>query len=195
MLFVRQFRAGSGRDSLEPPGGLLDPGEDPCSATARELLEETGYAGDPPELLGSAYSNPSLMSSRIAIVVIRNARPVAAPKPDDLEEVALELVPARAVPRLIRDGTIDHALSVMALLWYFAAIFPGPLARPKHRRNTIRAILLYTAVFALALGLVMNLKGPFGAEPVVAVIPALVITIAFSAVKNLVVSDSRLMKP
>jgi len=48
VLLVRQFRAGSGRDSLEIPGGLVDPGEDPCTAGARELLEETGYAGDPP---------------------------------------------------------------------------------------------------------------------------------------------------
>ncbi len=31
VLLVRQFRAGSGRDSLEIPGGLVDPGEDPCA--------------------------------------------------------------------------------------------------------------------------------------------------------------------
>ena len=48
IVMVRQFRAGSRRDSLETPGGLLEAGEDPCTAGARELLEETGYAGDPP---------------------------------------------------------------------------------------------------------------------------------------------------
>ncbi|HWT79294.1 MAG TPA: NUDIX hydrolase, partial [Candidatus Methylomirabilis sp.] len=32
VLLVRQFRAGSGRDSLEIPGGLVDPDEDPCRA-------------------------------------------------------------------------------------------------------------------------------------------------------------------
>jgi ADP-ribose pyrophosphatase len=41
VLLVRQFRAGSKRDSLEIPGGLIDPGEDPCAAGARELREET----------------------------------------------------------------------------------------------------------------------------------------------------------
>src|SRR5262245_52628546 len=46
VVLVRQFRAGTRRDSLETPGGLLEPGEDPCAAGARELLEETGYAGD-----------------------------------------------------------------------------------------------------------------------------------------------------
>jgi 8-oxo-dGTP pyrophosphatase MutT (NUDIX family) len=129
MLFVRQFRAGSGRDSLEPPGGLLDPGEDPRAAGARELLEETGYAGDPPEFLGAAYSNPSIMTSRIIVVVVRNARRVAEPKLDHGEEVSVELVPAEDVPGMIREGKIDHGLSVLGLLWWLARdarVFNGP---------------------------------------------------------------------
>lgn len=125
VVFVRQFRAGSGRDSLEPPGGLLDRDEDPCTAGARELLEETGYAGDPPEFLGAAYSNPSIMTSKISVVLVRNARLVAPPEPDDHEEVIVELVPARDVPRLIREGAIDHALSVMGLLWWLYGEAPG----------------------------------------------------------------------
>lgn len=120
LVMVRQFRAGSGRDSLEPPGGLLEPGEDPCVAGARELLEETGYAGDPAVLLGSAWSNPSIMSSRISFVVVPNARRVAEPKPDELEELAVELVPAGSVAAMIGDGRIDHALSVLGLLWWEA---------------------------------------------------------------------------
>jgi 8-oxo-dGTP pyrophosphatase MutT (NUDIX family) len=118
VLLVRQFRAGSARDSLEIPGGLVDQGEDPCSAAARELLEETGYAGDPPEFLGTLYSVPSLLTSRISTVVIRNVRKVAEPDPDHNEELVLELVPAREIPRLIREGRIDHALVVAGLLWW-----------------------------------------------------------------------------
>ncbi len=120
MIFVRQFRAGSRRDSLEPPGGLVDAGEDPCAAAARELLEETGFAGDPPVLIGSAYSNPSIMTSRIHVTVIRNARRVAAPKLDHAEEVAVEFIPARDVRGMIDAGSFDHALSVLALLWWLA---------------------------------------------------------------------------
>jgi ADP-ribose pyrophosphatase len=120
VLLVRQFRAGSGRDSLEPPGGLLEPGEDPREAGARELLEETGYAGDPPRLLGALWSNPSLMSSRISTVLITGARRVAEPRLDHGEEVAVELVAEEAIPRLIREGRIDHALAVVGLLWWKA---------------------------------------------------------------------------
>jgi 8-oxo-dGTP pyrophosphatase MutT (NUDIX family) len=127
VLLVRQFRAGSGRDSLEIPGGLVDPGEDPCRAGARELLEETGYAGDPPEFLGTLWSNPSLLTSRISTIVIRNARLVAEPDPDHNEELTVERVPAREIPRLIREGRIDHALVVTGLLWWSAAKTPGML--------------------------------------------------------------------
>lgn len=120
VLLVRQFRAGSGRDSLEIPGGLVDAGEDPCVAGARELLEETGYAGDAPEFLSTIYSVPSLLTSKISTIVIRNARLVAEPDPDHTEELAVERVPAREIPRLIREGKIDHALVVAGLLWWLS---------------------------------------------------------------------------
>jgi 8-oxo-dGTP pyrophosphatase MutT (NUDIX family) len=121
VLLVRQFRAGSRRDSLEIPGGLVDPGEDPCSAGARELLEETGYAGDPAELLSTLWSNPSLLTSRISTIVIRNARLVAAPRPDPHEELSIERVPRHLVRRMIGDGQIDHALVVAGLFWWLDA--------------------------------------------------------------------------
>ncbi len=125
VLLVRQFRAGSDRDSLEIPGGLVDHGEDSCAAGARELLEETGYAGDAPVLLGTLWSNPSLLTSRISTIVIRNARPVAEPDPDLHEELTIERVPAQAIPGMILAGKIDHALVVAGLLWWLGTKSPG----------------------------------------------------------------------
>ncbi len=118
VVMVRQFRAGARLDSLETPGGLFEAGEDPGTAGARELLEETGYAGDPPEVLGVLRPNPALLSMRITTVVIRNARRVAEPHPDPSEELAVELVPVDSIPTLIKTGQIDHGVCVAGLLWW-----------------------------------------------------------------------------
>src|SRR5947209_7662828 len=120
VVLVSQFRAASRRDSLETPGGLLEPGEDPGEAGARELLEETGYAGDPPESLGILRPNPALLTMAITTVVIRNARQIAEPRPDASEELAVVLVPASEVHAMIRDGRIDHAVCVAGLLMWLA---------------------------------------------------------------------------
>ena len=109
LVFVRQFRAGSRRESLEIPGGLLEPGEDPVKAGERELLEETGYTGDPPYLLGTVWSNPSLTTSRTTFLVITNAIKTGPTQPDPSEELTTELIHARRVPQLIATGQIDHA--------------------------------------------------------------------------------------
>jgi 8-oxo-dGTP pyrophosphatase MutT (NUDIX family) len=118
VVMVRQFRAGSRRDSLEIPGGLVEPGEDPCAAGARELLEETGYAGNRAELVGTLWANPALLTMRITTIVVHNARRIAEPRPDRSEELAVELVAIGDIPMLIETGRIDHAACVAGLLWW-----------------------------------------------------------------------------
>ncbi len=125
VVLVRQFRAGLHCDSLETPGGLVEAGEDPCAAGARELLEETGYAGEPPEFLGTISPNPGLLAQRIATVVIRNAKLVARPTPDQTEELTVELVPISSIYSLIKQGEIDHGVCVAGLLWWLAQTGPN----------------------------------------------------------------------
>jgi 8-oxo-dGTP pyrophosphatase MutT (NUDIX family) len=120
IVMVRQFRVGLHRQSLETPGGLLEPGEDPWKAGARELLEETGYAGDTHSLLGTLSPNPGLLAQRIATIVILNVRRIAEPAPDQTEELTVELIPVSMIQSLINQGDIEHAVCVAGLLWWLA---------------------------------------------------------------------------
>jgi ADP-ribose pyrophosphatase len=120
LVLVRQFRAGVHRDSLETPGGLIDAGEDPCLAGARELLEETGYAGDKPKLLSTISPNPGLIAQRVSTIIIHNAKQTCDPRPDQTEELTIELVPVSRLCSFIKQGKIEHGICLAGLLWWLA---------------------------------------------------------------------------
>ena len=118
VVLVRQYRHGISEVTLEVPGGVVDRAEEPAAAAARELLEETGYQGDPPVLIGNVSSNPAILTNRTHTYLMSNLRRVAEPSPDEHEDIAVELVQESEIPGLIESGEIHHSLSVLALSLY-----------------------------------------------------------------------------
>ncbi len=118
VVMVRQFRHGSRRVTLEIPGGMVDAGEDPAATAARELLEETGYAGDAPIRLGAVNPNPALFGNQCHSYAVRGATRVAEIRNEGAEATVVELVPLAQIPNRIRAGEIDHALVVTAFHWW-----------------------------------------------------------------------------
>lgn len=118
LVMVRQWRHGASKVTLEIPGGLIDPGESPAIAAARELLEETGYAAPRVHPLGDVNPNPALFGNRVHTFLAENCERVAEVQNGPLEETWVELVPERSLSARLRAGDIDHALVIAALHWW-----------------------------------------------------------------------------
>jgi 8-oxo-dGTP pyrophosphatase MutT (NUDIX family) len=119
IVMVRQYRHGCEEITLEIPGGMVDPGENPAEAAARELLEETGYRAREVSPLGVVNPNPALFANRCYTLLARDVERVAEIRNDGgTEETVVELVPRAELHDRLRAGDIDHALVVAALLWF-----------------------------------------------------------------------------
>lgn len=115
LLMVRQFRYGAQQLSWELPGGVSETGESPVETAVRELAEETGYRGGPPEVLGWVHPNPAIQSNRTHLVVIPEVTRDGATNWDEDEEIELALVSIAEVLRRARTGEITHALMLNML--------------------------------------------------------------------------------
>jgi 8-oxo-dGTP pyrophosphatase MutT (NUDIX family) len=118
VVMVRQFRHGTRDVTLEVPGGMVDAGDpSPLVAARREMMEESGYDSDDVRPLGVVHPNPAIQGNRCHTFVAYDVRPCAPPSFDSTEETEVVLVPLARIPDLIADGTITHALVVVAFHW------------------------------------------------------------------------------
>lgn len=119
LVMVEQYRHGSDTVELEIPGGMMDAQDaSPEISGARELREETGYAGDNAAIIGRVFPNPAIMNNTCFTVMIENCRCVHPVEFDHGEDLITRLVPIAEIPRLVAAGKIRHSLVVVALYYF-----------------------------------------------------------------------------
>jgi 8-oxo-dGTP pyrophosphatase MutT (NUDIX family) len=117
-LMVHQWRCGSAELSVEFPGGIIEPGEDPEAGAKRELEEETAYKAASLVKLGSFRPNPAFMSNSVHFYMAENLTPLAGQKLDEDEFVDVLHIDEKEVIANMGKAPYIHSLSAAALLLY-----------------------------------------------------------------------------
>ncbi|MBI1943361.1 MAG: NUDIX hydrolase [Betaproteobacteria bacterium] len=115
LVLVRQYRHGSREASLELPGGLHEPGQDPQEGATRELAEETGYGGGAWSRLGELRPQPALLSNRVHVYLAKGVRATGEPRPDAGEDIEVVLIEPSAARSRIAAGEMSNAMTIAAL--------------------------------------------------------------------------------
>ena len=124
IVMIRQWRHGSKEITLEIPGGLVDE-SDPEEAARRELLEETGYHGERVTYLGSTNPNPAIFNNLCHTYLIEGVKKVSEIDLDPDEDIEVDLIPASEIPSLLKNGTINHALVIVAFHFFYSKNHTG----------------------------------------------------------------------
>lgn len=117
LVVVQQFRFGTRQNTLEVPGGMLEPGEDPLTGGLRELTEETGYSGGRALLIGSCQPNPAIMNNRCHYVFVEPVKLTQVPNWDENEQMHILTLPLQTVFKQAGEGELVHSLTLAGLLF------------------------------------------------------------------------------
>lgn len=144
VVLAREYRHGAGEIVLGLPSGTVEPRDGGAEAAARrELLEETGYAGDHFARLGRLYSNAARHNNRITSFLAWNVRLVAGQNLDENEEIEVVTQEFAACLRLARRGEgivqASHLCTLFLAASFILAESPPELS---HLRRELERELL-----------------------------------------------------
>jgi ADP-ribose pyrophosphatase len=117
VVMVKQYRHGLGVVSIELPGGVVDRGETPEAAIARELKEETGYAFGSFEIIGKICANPATTNNYMYIFIAKEGEKVAEQSLDATEDLEVVFYTIDEIKQLLRENKIVQALHTAAIFY------------------------------------------------------------------------------
>ncbi|MGK7933539.1 MAG: NUDIX hydrolase [Microcystaceae cyanobacterium] len=116
LIFVRQYRHGSGQILLELPAGRCDSSQEPIKKAAiREFREETGYSASQFISLGSIYENPIKDTQKIHLFLALDAVKTGEQQLDITEEIEVVLIPLDEVESSVFSGELCVAGTISTI--------------------------------------------------------------------------------
>jgi 8-oxo-dGTP pyrophosphatase MutT (NUDIX family) len=112
---VRSYKRGVDAIDLQPPAGVIDPGEDPLASAERELLEELGCRSEHLHPLGSFVLSGNYYGGRAHFYLGTGCQVVDEPDSGDLEEQQVVWLPHEKVQQRWVGGQFQQMSAVAAL--------------------------------------------------------------------------------
>lgn len=130
MIFVRQWRAPLGQETLEIPAGKIDPdeGSDLKEVALREMDEELGLSTDADKLekVTAFFASPGYSNEKITIFAAKDLQPVEFKRPLDADEfLNVERLTLEEAEKYIEDGTICDGKSIWAVTYWKLLLAKG----------------------------------------------------------------------
>lgn len=117
ICLIRNFRVAVGRTLIELPAGTMEPGENPSLTASRELEEETGYRAATVQRLCEFFMSPGILSERM-VLFLATGLSAGPPRLEAGEQIESLVVSWQEAMRLVENGEIQDAKSLVGLLWY-----------------------------------------------------------------------------
>lgn len=114
IAFVRQWRSPAGRPLLELPAGLIEPGEQPEQAAARELQEEAGLKPGSLEPLPRFYVAPGWTEEYLYGFLAHDCGPSRLVADDD-ERLVVEFYTLGEAMDMVVSAEIEDAKTIICL--------------------------------------------------------------------------------
>ena len=116
-VLIKQYRTAVGHVIWEFPAGTLEAGEAPLACAKREIVEETGFHARKWQKLVSFYPAPGISTEFMHIFLASDLIPKQIELDKD-EFIETEIVPFRRLQKMILDGTIVDAKTMLGFFYY-----------------------------------------------------------------------------